>query len=78
MPRTDGKSVHTGEGCRLESLSEAGNTRIDRCSHGWIHVTVGGVSLRLHPHQCQQLTAALQHAVVHLDQEPFATDRVLC
>ncbi len=71
------ETEHSDAGCRLETLAEAGNCRVDRCSHGWVHVTIGGVSLRLHPCQCTQLASALGHAMQQLGEEPFSTDRIL-
>lgn len=66
------------EGCRTEQLSEVGNCRVQRCSHGFVHVTVGGVSLRLHPSVASHLAMALAEAAERLEHEPFASERVLC
>lgn len=78
MTRRRSAAAHAEEGCRVEPLSEVGICRVQRCTHGFVHVTVGGVSLRLHPSVASHLAMALAKAAEHLDHEPFSSERALC
>jgi hypothetical protein len=62
--------------CDLEALAQTDGCRIDRCDCGWIHVTVGTVTVRIRPSQCTELAAALAHATHVLAGEDAR--RMLC
>jgi hypothetical protein len=48
--------------CEFETLAEGHTCRVERCAHGTLHVSVGGVTLRLQPGQCYDLTRTLRAA----------------
>jgi hypothetical protein len=41
--------------CEFETLAEGNVCRVERCAHGMIHVSVGGVTLHLRPAHCYDL-----------------------
>ena len=41
--------MKAGRGCELVVLAEELGCRVERCSHGVIHLTIGGMTLRLEP-----------------------------
>lgn len=63
--------------CEFETLAEGHGCRVERCSHGVIHVTVGGVTLRLEARQCYDLTRTLRAAAARVER-PTETARALC
>jgi hypothetical protein len=65
------------ERCEFETLAEGHGCRVERCAHGTIHVTVGGVTLRLQPAHCDDLTRTLRAAVLRIETSA-RTARALC
>jgi hypothetical protein len=53
--------------CAFETLAEGHTCRVERCGHGMIHVSVGGVTLRLPPSHCYDLTRTLRAAAARID-----------
>jgi hypothetical protein len=51
---------------------------VERCSHGVLHVTVGGVTLRLEPAQCYDLTRTLRAAAARVERPLAAPRSALC
>jgi hypothetical protein len=48
---------------KLERVAQIGNTRIDRCVCGVLHVTVGSITVRLKPDDARGLKEALERAL---------------
>ncbi|MBL8951887.1 MAG: hypothetical protein JNK82_13980 [Myxococcaceae bacterium] len=49
-----------------ELLSQGPGCRVERCSCGTLHVTLGAVTLRMEPEVLQAMMPALNHAVTQL------------
>ena len=64
--------------CEFELLAEGHRCRVERCSHGVLHVTVGGVTLRLEPAQCYDLTRTLRAAAARVERPLAAPRSALC
>jgi hypothetical protein len=59
--------MDTTSSCDFETLAEGNACRVERCAHGMIHVSVGGVTLRLQPSHCYDLTRTLRAASARID-----------
>jgi hypothetical protein len=64
--------------CELQTLAEGHTCRVERCAHGTIHVSVGGVTLRLQPAHCYDLTRTLRAASARLGAPARLPARALC
>lgn len=70
--------MHMGA-CRMETLAEGGGCRVDRCTHGWVHLTMGAVTVRLHPDHCLALSQLLETATPALaGLRSDRAQRVIC
>ena len=49
--------------CEYQTVAESEHCRVDRCSHGTIHLITGGVTLRLAPWQLLELAETIDSAV---------------
>lgn len=56
--------------CEFVTLAEGHQSRVERCAHGTIHLSVGGVTLRLQPTQCYDLTRTLRAASIRIGVAP--------
>jgi hypothetical protein len=72
--------MDTAGSCEFETLAEGHACRVERCAHGMIHVSVGGVTLRLQPSHCYDLTRTLRAASARIDAvaRPAPVARNLC
>ena len=72
--------MDTAGSCEFETLAEGHACRVERCAHGMIHVSVGGVTLRLQPSHCYDLTRTLRAASARIDAvaRPAPVARSLC
>ena len=70
--------METPGACEFETLAEGHACRVERCAHGMIHVSVGGVTLRLQPSHCYDLTRTLRAASARIDAPRPSVPRTLC
>ena len=70
--------MDTTGACEFETLAEGHCCRVERCAHGMIHVSVGGVTLRLQPSHCYDLTRTLRAASARIDAGAARATRALC
>jgi hypothetical protein len=73
-----GEPMDTTSSCDFETLAEGNACRVERCAHGMIHVSVGGVTLRLQPSHCYDLTRTLRAASARIDAAARPAPRALC
>lgn len=52
---------------RARTIASTSSCRIDRCSCGAIHLTVGGTTLRIPESQARELLAALGQSFAQID-----------
>jgi hypothetical protein len=70
--------MDTTGSCEFETLAEGHGCRVERCAHGMIHVSVGGVTLRLQPAHCYDLTRTLRAASARIGAPAQPAARALC
>lgn len=56
----------------VTTIARASNTRIDRCSCGAIHITVGGTTIRIREAAARELEGLLGAAMRTIDQQQGA------
>jgi hypothetical protein len=57
-----------GVGCQRRLLASGDTCRVERCSCGTLHVSLGALTLRLEPSVVVDTIATLERALVELDQ----------
>lgn len=67
-----------GHSCDFEALAETHGCRVDRCAHGCVHLTIGGVTLRLSPDHARAVAEALSQAGPRLDDGLHVRRLSLC
>jgi hypothetical protein len=79
-PVREESEMDTTGSCEFETLAEGHACRVERCAHGMIHVSIGGVTLRLQASHCYDLTRTLRAASARIDAaaRPAAAPRQLC
>lgn len=71
--------MNDSRACEFVTLAEGHHCRVERCAHGTIHLSVGGVTLRLQPAQCYDLTRTLRAASIRIGVAPARPPaRALC
>ena len=53
----------------VQNIARASNTRIDRCSCGAVHITVGGTTVRIKDAAARELRDVLTLAMRTIDQQ---------
>jgi hypothetical protein len=67
------------DGCEPHVLAAERCCRIEQCTHGTLHLTIGALTLRLAPEHLAELATALGTAVQRLGiAESRRSDRLLC
>ena len=64
--RISGGAMSHESGCALRALATSRVARIELCTHGTVHLTLGALTLRLTPDQLQDLAGALETAVARI------------
>lgn len=73
--------MHPNRSCDHTALVVGQHCRVEQCSHGHVHVTLGDLTLRLRPGDFIATAAALEVAARRLDTsqlESSSTTRLLC
>lgn len=67
--------------CALREIAAGRVGRVELCSHGTLHLTLGALTLRLTRTQIMELASTLESAVAHLDHSGYGPEpraRLLC